>query len=300
LNEIDHAYEGPALGAHVTTFLSRYLNQGPDAIDYPYRFVAPNNTGMLTGLDVDGNGVAATDADRGTRAHGDDAYGFGEYPGQFSMALLSRLPVDAAAARTFQHFLWRDLPDTLLPEDFYSATVARVFRLSSKSHWDVPVQVGRHWVHVLASHPTPPVFDGPEDRNGRRNFDEIGFWARYIDGSPAIRDDTGLRGGLPAVPFVVVGDLNARPDQAESIYRGQRAIEQLLRHPRLRDAGPPVPTADFAGGARVDYVIPSVELLVVGGGVFWPDASQDPAGAAMAEQASDHRLVWLDLRVAQP
>jgi hypothetical protein len=35
-------------------------------------------------------------------------------------------------------------------------------------------------VHFLVSHSTLPVFDGPEDRNGRRNFDEIRFWADYI------------------------------------------------------------------------------------------------------------------------
>ena len=34
-------------------------------------------------------------------------------------------------------------------------------------------------VHFLVSHPTPPVFDGPEDRNGPRNYDEIRFWADY-------------------------------------------------------------------------------------------------------------------------
>ena len=55
-----------------------------------------------------------------------------------------------------------------------------MFRLSSKSHWDVPIRIGRETVHFLVSHPTPPVFDGPEDRNGTRNHDEIRFWADYV------------------------------------------------------------------------------------------------------------------------
>ena len=28
--------------------------------------------------------------------------------------------------------------------------------------------------------PTPPAFDGEEDRNGRRNHDEIRFWVDYV------------------------------------------------------------------------------------------------------------------------
>ena len=35
------------------------------------------------------------------------------------------------------------------------------FRLSSKSHWDVPLSIGGRTVHFLVSHPTPPVFDDP-------------------------------------------------------------------------------------------------------------------------------------------
>ena len=107
----------------------------------------------------------ATDADHGSREHGEDCYGFGTYPGQYSMAVLSRLPIDLAAARTFQRFLWRDLPDHHMPPGYYSEEVLEIFRLSSKSHWDLPIQVGSHTLHLLASHPTPQVFDGDEDRS---------------------------------------------------------------------------------------------------------------------------------------
>ena len=74
-----------------------------------------------------------------------------------------------------------DDPSTPEPADWYSPDELDVFRLSSKSHWDVPVRLpdGRI-LHLLASHPTPPVFDGSEDRNGRRNHDEIRFWADYV------------------------------------------------------------------------------------------------------------------------
>ena len=70
----------------------------------------------------------------------------------------------------------------------------------AKSHWDVPIRVGGEIVHFLVSHPTPPVFDGLEDRNGTRNSDEIRLWADYISpgpGSAYIHDDDGVYGGLP-------------------------------------------------------------------------------------------------------
>ena len=64
-------------------------------------------------------------------------------------------------------------------------------------------------VHVLAAHPTPPVFDGDEDRNGRRNFDEIRFSADYVTPNTGdyIYDDAGGTGGLkPGSRFVIMGD----------------------------------------------------------------------------------------------
>ena len=59
-------------------------------------------------------------------------------------------------------------------------------------------------------------------------------------------------------------------------------------------------TSVFGDGARIDYVLPSAGLEVIAGGVFWPDPDEDPEGARWAEDASDHRLVWLDLRLEAP
>ena len=139
-------------------------------------FVAPSNTGMPSGFDLNNNG------DR--RGGGDDAFGFGAFEGQFGMVVYSKYPIDVDGVRTFQHFLWKDMPGALLPDD--PATPSRPtgtrprssgVRLSSQ----VPLGRARPdrpaTVHFLVSHPTPPVFDGAEDRNGRRNLDEIRFWA---------------------------------------------------------------------------------------------------------------------------
>ena len=208
--------------------------------------------------------------------------------------------------------MWRDLPGHHMPVDFYSQEEIDVFRLSSKSHWDVPVVINGASLHLFVSHPTPPAFDGPEDRNGRRNFDEIKFWVHYIENDSALYDDDGNEGGFAVnAPFIIAGDLNAAPD-GEVVYENQTAISQLLKHPDIRETNEftfrqnmqeTVPlekrfeTAEFSGGRqmRIDYVLPSTSLTLVGGGVYWPFEESDPAGFELAEKASDHRLVWIDI-----
>src|SRR5699024_9204094 len=134
---------------------------------YPYSFSAPVNTGVPSELDLDRDGTVGGP---------DDAWGFGEFPGQYGMVVLSRHPIRADQVRTFQDRRWADMPRNLLPTDFYGPEISPQLRLSSKSHWDVPVQIGSTVLHVLAAHPTPPSFDGPEKRNQRRNHDEIRLW----------------------------------------------------------------------------------------------------------------------------
>lgn len=334
VNEIDHDYEAGRedLTLNAQRFRDAYLKPGEGGLELPFVYAAPNNTGILSGLDLDRDGHVASAADRRTRRHGNDAFGFGTYPGEYSMAVLSKYPLFADQARTFQRLLWRDLPGHHLPEDVFSAEVLDVFRLSSKSHWDLPVAVNGQRLHLFVSHPTPQGFDGDEDKNGRRNFDEIKLWVEYLDNGASLVDDRGAPGGYESAdPFVIIGDLNAAPRTEghrqegpfrTSIYDGMAAIDQLLLHPRIRDSGrftvsrgglmhgvetprepgPPAfserSTSVFGEGARIDYVLPSRDLQIVDGGVFWPAEDEDPDGARWADEASDHRLVWVDLVLA--
>ena len=236
------------------------------------------------------------------------------------MVVLSKFPIDGTKSRTFQNFLWKDMPGALLPDDpatagaadWYSPEELATFRLSSKSHWDVVIDAGDKEIHILASHPTPPVFDGAEDRNGRRNHDEIRFWVDYINpaASSYIYDDKGHTGGLgDGDMFVIVGDQNADPNDGDST---NDAIDQLLGSPFVnarfvpRSAGgvenndgggtqigdPAEDTASF--NLRADYVLHSMAgLRTQGGEVFWPISSDVRYEAVTA--ASDHRLVYLDL-----
>lgn len=311
VNEID--FDEARLNARL--FLERYLGvgQGGQAgLDYPYVFFEAVNTGLPTGRDLDHDGRSDSPG---------DAYGFGHYPGQYGMALYSRFPIDAGAARTFRLLKWRDQPGHHMPDGhggrpaWYAPDDAAVLRLSSKSHWDVPLRVGAATLHVLAAHPTPPIFDGPEDRNGRRTFDEVRLLADLIAGGPGsgyLVDDQGRRGALPEdALFVVMGDLNAEPVKDEGHY-GQPAIAQILKLPRVQDpqpssagaaagraAGPPeYPERRTCEFGRIDYVLPSAGLKIVDVGVFWP-APGDALHALVAEPdpASDHRLVWTDVEL---
>jgi len=254
----------------------RIAEDGPH---YPHLFALRPNTGWPTGLDMDGDG---------RRGGPRDAQGYGAFSGQGGMAILSRHPLDRAGARDFSAMPWRDLPGALLPRwpdgrPFPSHAAQAVQRLSSVGHWAVPVRLPSGPLMLLAFHATTPVFDGEEDRNGRRNHDEIRFWQHYLDRA---------FGPAPARRFVLIGDANLDPDRGEG-RRG--AIRALLSDPRLRDPLAGLATVDWpqTGPLRVSYALPSADLTVTGAGVHWPP--EGAPGRAAAEMAGPHRLVWVDL-----
>ena len=312
-------------GRSVEHFRRNYLavsQNGADPIDYPYAFAPRVNTGEPSGVDLNGDGEVTGPA---------DAYGWGNYPGHYGMLVLSRFPLDVENARSFRLMRWADLPENLIPEGYYSDDARAALRLSSKTHLDLPVSVftsaddrgnrRAKTVRLLISHPTPPVFDGPEDRNGRRNHDETRLWIDYLHGA-LLTDDAGVTEPLPPdASFVILGDLNADPFDGDSFGD---AINRLIGHPRVNQnrtpdsqgalqadreqAGlnfkhrghPAHDTADFPdlpprgpGNLRVDYALPSRDLDLIDAGVFWPPRGH-PLGRLA--NASDHRLVWIDVR----
>jgi hypothetical protein len=255
----------------------------------PHRFAPRPNTGLPTGLDLDGDG---------RRGGPRDAQGYGRFAGASGLLLLSRLPIRAGEARDFTAMLWADLPGAIPPEG-----TPPVQRLSTTGHWEVPLDLpGGGTLRLLAWAATPPVFDGPEDRNGRRNHDEAAFWLRLIEGA--------LPWPPPAPPFVLLGGSNLDPADGE----GRReALAGLLSATALQDPAPrgasgrsepghrgdpALDTALFGagtGGLRTEVILPSADLTVTGAGVLWPPET-DPFAATVAE-ASRHRLVWVDIEV---
>lgn len=335
LNEFDYDKDGKALQEFKDNYLGKGQN-GATPVQYAYSYQAPSNTGVASGHDLDNDGHVVTTP--GAAGYGNDALGFGDFPGQYGMVILSKHPIDTANIRTFQDFLWKDMPGALLPDDpstpaakdWYSPEELETLRLSSKSHWDVPVEIDGQTVHVLASHPTPPTFDGEEDRNGTRNHDEIRFWSDYVSPGKSgyIYDDQGNYGGLGADQrFVILGDMNSDPKDGDSV---PGSTDQLLKNPYVDATHTPTSegaaeaaelqggansshqtpanqdTADFAdtapGNLRADYVLPSKEGFdIKDSGVFWPTQA-DPLSSLTGTYpfpSSDHRLVHVDLDLQQ-
>jgi len=289
LSGFDHDTEGHALAA----FADLLEAQG---LGYAHRFAARPNAGVPSGHDLDGNGKLG---------EARDSQGYGRFTGDGGMAVLSSFPI--GEVRDFSGLLWAELPGALLPsrngQPFPSAAAQKAQRLSSVAHWEVPVTVGGTVLRLLAFNPTTPVFDGPEDQNGRRNHDEIMFWRLLLDGA--------LPFAPPPRPVIVLGNANLDPVDGDGRHE---AIHALLGDPRLQDPAPKSPggkaaatpghqgdpaldTVDWndprPGNMRVDYLLPDAALGVTDAGVFWPEPETPLAETAAA--ASRHRLVWVDI-----
>lgn len=259
LTEMDWDADGAALGA-----LAEVLTAA--GLDYPHRLALEPNAGVPTGLDLDGNGRLG---------EARDAQGYGRFRGDGGLALLSRWPLSLRA--DLSGLLWADLPGARPPPGTPATQ-----RLSSTGHWVVEVATPEGPLTLLAWAATPPVFDGPEDRNGLRNADELALWRHVLDGGEA-----------PA-PFVVLGNANLDPEAGQGLRAEMRAF---LADPRLQDPLQGLPTADWPeppegpGDLRVTYVLPSADVAVTGAGVVAPP---DPLAAG------PHRLVWSDLDLPGP
>lgn len=319
LMEFDYDATGKALQYFQDYYLA-VSQQGGEPLHYGYTYAVPANTGIPAGTDLNNDHTVSLPQ---------DAIGFGRFEGQYAFALLSRYEIKTEAIRSFQHFLWKDMPQAHLPhqpdgQPWYTPEALAVLRLSSKNHIDLPVQLPHGTVvHVILAHPTPPVFDGPEDRNGTRNYDEIRLLNDYVSNQPYLYDDAGQKGGLPAgESFVIMGDMNADPQEGDS---SDNPIDQFKNNPHIHpgaftgkhipaskgaveassvqgginkthQGNPAYDTGDFndtnPGNLRIDYVLPSKNATIKDAGVCWP-VSSDPQAAWIT--ASDHRLVWLDV-----
>lgn len=286
LTNFDYDLDGLALSA----FRTQLETAGLPLV---HTFTEPPNTGLMTDQDLDQDG----------RLHRPrDAQGFGFFRGDGGMAVLSRWPL--GPLQSWSDMLWQDLPGATLPEDWPS-DVNAVQRLSTTGHWAVPVETPLGQLTLLAFAATPPVFDGPEDRNGLRGADEVRVWELLLDGT---------LGDIPQGP-VVIGKSNIDPADGDG---RQDAMRALLAHPMVQDARPASvggdafadldhigdPALDNAywpdssqGNLRVSYVLPPADWTVMGAGVFWP-APDDPRAELLGDDglaAGAHRLVWVDV-----
>ncbi|MBB5720659.1 hypothetical protein FHS72_000263 [Loktanella ponticola] len=266
MTDIDYDYDALALSALA------------EALDYPQHFALRPNTGLQTDFDLDGDG-----------RFGDarDAQGYGRFSGDGGMAILSQFAIDATQVTDLSDVFWRDVPNAVLPTTMTSE-IAAIQRLSTSGHWIVPIDTRIGPVTLLAFAATPPVFDGPEDRNGLRNRDELMIWQHVLDGK---------YGAAPS-NFVLLGNANLDPLGGEGY---STAMAEVLRDPRLTDPHTGKPTAnwpeDGPGNLRVSYVLPAANFTVRDAGVFWP-APDDPDATLLGDDglaAGVHHLVWVDI-----
>ena len=278
LQDFDHDLENRSLKAFQAAL---------DAAGHkmPHAFAARPNSGLDSGLDLDGDGKRNTPR---------DSQGYGDFTGQGGMAVLSRLPL--GEVRDFTGFLWRDLPGAMLPthadgSPFPSANAQAAQRLSSVAHWDVPVELPNgQTLNLLTYHGSTPAFDGAEDRNGRRGADETLFWKHLLDDA--------LPYPSPTPPFAIIGQANIDPKDGDGRHE---AITTLLTDPRLIDPTPKgsegSDTADWStigvGKLRASYILPWAAAEVTDAGVFWP--MPDAPMAKTVAIASRHHLIWVDI-----
>lgn len=287
-----------------------------EPMTFPFNGNYATNTGLASGHDLDNDGK--------TDGPG-DGWGFGFYHGQYAFGLLSQYPIAQDKVRTFQNLKWKDMTGAnnisvnckadntaqwCKDKFWYNDAEWASIPLSSKNHVDAPVVIktpsGDKTIHILMSHPTPPVFDKGAEApyNVVKNADEIRFWVDYISGGDKaayIYDDKGVKGGLAnGESFIVLGDLNADPENGDGDLASIRALihHKNVNHyattgiyapksfgaPECLASGeckksiaespyPEMVTSTF--GLRVDHVTPSHNLDVIDSGVYWP-ASFEP------------------------
>jgi hypothetical protein len=282
LTDFDYDLDGLALAAFA------------NVSGYEYYVTARPNTGLMTGYDLDQNGRL-----RDAR----DAMGYGRFAGDGGMAVLAHMPIDLT--RDLSTLLWKDLPGAALPTHPDADAIYDMQRLSHGAHWVVTVDTPEGDLSLLAFSASPPVFDGPEDRNGLRNRDELRMWSLLIDGA---------LGDIPQ-DFVIAGNANLDPVDGDGYADAMRAF---LGDPKIQDplpssegaahaadsdhnGDPSLDTADWPdtrpGNLRVSYVLPAASWQVLDAGVFWP-APDDPKAALLGKDgllAGAHRLVWVDI-----
>lgn len=307
----DHDVEGRAISVYRDV-----LGAGAQGLSYPYIHSPSQNAGVDSGQDLNGDGLLRGPA---------DAFGYGDFRGRGGMAILSRFPL--SEPRDFSRVLWRDLPEADLPvrvdgTPYPSPSAQEAMRLSSHGHWDVVATLPNgQRIHLLASYSSPPVFDGDEDMNGKRNRDELLFWEHYLSGH-RFADSSGVQRPFEGGDYVLLAGLNADPKDGEGAgellrdirRRGQffdpepaslgaaEATAEQGGVNRMHLGDPALDTADWRddpapGNLRVDYVLPSTGFHVLDSGVVWPAHGTQLFETVTEAQAlgSRHRLVWADV-----
>lgn len=292
---------------------SKYLEvgqNGQEGLDYPYVYAGPSNSGNESGADLDGDGVVGGPG---------DAIGYGDHPGQHGMIMFSSYPIEQNGIRTFQDFLWEDLPDGAAGSSEHSELERSVMRLTSAAFWDVPLTVdagagSERTVNIVASSIARP--QDPADVDADRGDDERRMIADYLAGEAwYLTDDDGDPATGTGSEFVYMGEPATQYDLPGS---ASGDMAELLDSQAVQDPEPEAVTQEplssrsvGSGGSqsratrtvddgmdvRSAFILPGADMDIGESGVFWPAEGEYGADLVRpgSDQAISDRLVWLDI-----
>lgn len=256
-------------------------------LDFPHIVANRPNSGLRTPYDLNGDGRINDPQ---------DAQGFGDFAGQGGMLLMSRWPLGEVLDQT--PTLWRDYDSADPPRRadgsvFPSKQAFDVQRLAYVAQWQVPVlRNGETALTLTVLHAAPPVFDGPEDQNGRRNADQLGFTMATLPSGPGavmgtLNLDPHDSDGIPTAIRRVLSDRRLQDPEPRAEAGRERALRDMgVNQTHLGDAR--LDTADWnddgPGNLRVDYLLPTAQLSVVNTGLYWPETGR-------------RALVWADIEI---
>ena len=108
LQEVDYDATGKAYKDFQRNYLDVSQN-GAEPITYQHVYAPPVNTGVLAGVDLDGDGKISRP---------NDCYGYGLFDGQYGMVVLSKYPIDRTSIFSFRDERWKDMPLNNIPADY--------------------------------------------------------------------------------------------------------------------------------------------------------------------------------------
>lgn len=288
--------------SNATRIAARIAAENPEAI-YPYALITVGNSGF------------AWSGPRPSTEPGSDWYslrGWGEYRGRFNTIVLSKFPIVTDQVRIITDVAWDAIPKNSIAQmkTDTGLDVPAGYPVFEKSLNVIPLDIHGKTTYLVMSHPTAPAF---WSINPYRHEDELRALALFLDGQLP-----GVESVPQGSPFVLIGDLNADPEEGDS---RPGAIARVLAHDRLEPWFPEGagtmgknPTFNtYVSGCgkgdgssvgdpssrfqmQIDYILPSKEIgRAQGGAVFFPNRAESQEDFDLACRASDHMFLYVDL-----
>ena len=246
----------------------KHAQDGGRAVDYPYVYAGPTNKGTPSGADLDNDQVVGGPA---------DAWGYGEFPGQGAMVLLSKHPIDAQHVQTVTKQRWSQMPGNTMPQSGLNGTIAEAMPVMESGLWDVPIKVGGSTVRVIAVQ-TDQVRE-ELTHSAPRHSDQLRIVGDWLSAADYLQDDRGAAPGNHQ-PYVVLGELGRN-------HGNNQAVDDMLENLGVAEQGIHDDT---------NYILPADTLEIARHGSI-RDQEMTPSnpGTEQPNLSGTPELLWSDL-----